>query len=270
MVEDYLFLRKNVVDVDAAVIGISKTRWIALTDSEACTERAQDVMRQHHFDLVPIVTNDDIVSEYYQTETWNNFDSIQRKEIDYDDVIPVQTPLYIVIKSLAKEKRLFYFLTHHNRVTGLISFIHLNKRQVRIYIYALITELETRLSRLICSRISEKEIEKYVQNKDADNRYFKDKERGIESELMEYLYLSDLINIISKNNLYEVLGYPSRKKFGSSLGSINTLRNEVAHPTRTLISNITSIEKLWNKIENIERILFRLRQFHDKSNINTS
>ncbi len=270
MVEDFLYLRKNVVDVDAAVIGISKTRWIALTDSEACIEKAQEIMRQHHFDLVPIVTNDDIVSGYYQTETWNNYDAIQRKEMDYDDVIPVQTPLHIVIKSLAKEKRLFYFLTHHNRVTGLLSFIHLNKRQVRIYIYALITELETRLSGLIRSRISEEEIEKYVQNKDAANRYFTDKERGIESELMEYLYLSDLINIISKNNLYGALGYPSRKRFGNSLGSINTLRNEVAHPTRTLISTSESIEKLWNKIEDIERILFRLRQFHDKLTIGAS
>ena len=270
MVEDFLFLRKNVVDVDAAVIGISKSRWIALTDSEACREKAHNIMRQHHFDLVPIVTNDDIVSGYYQTETWNNYDSIERKEMDYDDVIPVQTPLHVVIKSLAREKRLFYFLTQHNRVTGLLSFVHLNKRQVRIYIYALITELETRLSCLIRSKIREEEIERYVQNKDADNRYITDKERGIESELMEYLYLSDLINIISKNNLYGVLGYPSRKKYGSSLGSINTLRNEVAHPTRTLISNITSIEKLWNKIEDIERILFRLRQYQEKSTIITN
>lgn len=267
MIEDFFFLRKNVVDVDAAVIGISKTRWVALTYSEACIDRAQNVMRRNQFDLLPIVTNDEIVSGYYQTKTWNNYESIQRKEIDYEDVIPVQTPLQIVIKSFAKEKRLFYFLTHENRVTGLISFIHLNKRQVRIYIYALITELETRLSCLIRLRMKEEEILKIVKNKEVKERYLTDKERGIESELMEYLYLSDLINILAKNNLYKVLGYPSRKKFESSLGPINSLRNEVAHPTRTLIASVESIEKLWNKIEGIERILFRLRQCDDKSTI---
>jgi hypothetical protein len=265
MIEDFFFLRKNVVDVDAAIVGISKTRWVALPHMEASIDRAQEIMQQQQFDLLPIITKDGIVCEYFQTADWNNYDKIQRKEIDYDDIIPLQTPLRTVIKSFAKEKRLFYFLTNENRVSGLISVVHLNKRQVRILIFSLISELEIRLSSLIRLRMREEEILKMVGNKDVKQRYSEDKEHGIESDLMEYLYFSDLISIIAKNDLYKILGYPSRKKFENALGPINNLRNEVVHPTRSLIARAKSVGKLWDKLETIERNLFRLRQCDDKT-----
>ncbi len=66
--------------------------------------------------------------------------------------------------------------------------------------------------------------------------------------------------IIAKKHLYGVLGYPSRKTFEKSLGPINNLRNEAAHPTRSLITDANAVDKLWNKVETIERNLFRLRQ----------
>jgi hypothetical protein len=225
MIEDFFFIRKNVVDVDAAVIGISKIRWVALKHSEANIDRAKNVMRQNQFDLLPIVTRDEIVCEYFQTETWNNYESVQRRDIEYKDVIPMQTPLQIVIKSFAKEKRQFYFLTHESRVTGLVSFVHLNKRQVRIFIFALISELETRLSCLIRLGMNGDDILKNIGKEEVKERYASDKEQGIESELMEYLYFSDLINLIAKNNLYKELGYPSRNIFEKEFNPINILRN---------------------------------------------
>ena len=78
MHEDFFFLRENVVDVDAAVVGISKSRWTALSHEVASLERAQEVMRQHQFDVLPIVAGDEIVREYFETETWNKVETIDR------------------------------------------------------------------------------------------------------------------------------------------------------------------------------------------------
>ena len=223
-------------------------------------ERAQEVMQENHFDVLPIMGNDDIVREYFKTEIWNNYDSIIREEIEYGDVIPFQTPLRTVIKSFAIEERLFYFLTNESRVTGLISVVNLNCRQVRIFVFGLISELEIRLSELIRSKMREEEILELGIKEEVKDRYFSDKERGLEPDLMEYLYLSDLINIIAKKHMYKVLGYPSRNAFEKALGPINDLRNEAAHPTRSLVSSADSANKLWNKIETVESNLFRLRQ----------
>ncbi len=113
---------------------------------------------------------------------------------------------------------------------------------------------------MIRSRMSEQEILDIGIKEEVSQLYFSDQERGLEPDLMEYLYLSDLINIIAKKHLYGVLGYPSRKTFEKSLGPINNLRNEAVHPTRSLITDANGVDKLWNKVETIERNLFRLRQ----------
>lgn len=264
MIEDHFFLKNNVVDIDAAVVGVSKTRWVNISEQEANLSQAQEMMSRHRFDVLPIVANDGSIKEYFHTKTWNDYSSIEQKKIDYNDVISFRTPLRSLIRDFAKEKRLFYFLANEERIVGLVSVANLNCRQVRTFIFSLISELEVRLSQFISSVMSETEILSSGIGENSKKRYNSDKEEGLDPELMEYLYLSDLINIIGKRNLFNVLDYPSKTKLQDSLGRINCLRNQAAHPTRSLITNADSIGKLWDKIEIIERCLFRLRQVKRK------
>ncbi|MDR9404390.1 MAG: hypothetical protein RI580_13215 [Halothece sp. Uz-M2-17] len=112
MLEDYFFLKKEIVAVNAAVVGTSKERWIALLEEEASLEQAKRIMSQHRFDILPVVNHNGGVKTYFQTKTWNNYELIEHKKIDYEDLISFQTPLHLVIKNFAQEQRSYYFLVN--------------------------------------------------------------------------------------------------------------------------------------------------------------
>jgi hypothetical protein len=75
---------------------------------------------------------------------------------------------------------------------------------------------------------------------------------------VEYLYLSDLINIILKKKLCGRLGY-SQTLFKNKLGALNDLRNAVAHPACSIITDKHPVDKLWERIDRVEEALFVLR-----------
>jgi hypothetical protein len=58
--------------------------------------------------------------------------------------------------------------------------------------------------------------------------------------------------------LYNDVGY-SKKRFETMLGSLVSLRNRVAHPTRTLVNAGQPVKRLWNRIDRAEELIFQLR-----------
>lgn len=264
MLDDFYFLKESVVDVNAAIVGISKSRWIAIEENLATQEQAIEIMRAEHFDVLPI-TSGSAVKEYFQTEKWNDYSSISRKSITHRDVIPLHTNVRELIKGFASKSRLFYFLSNENRIAGLVSIANLNSRQVKIYLFSLLSELEIRLGTFIAEKVSEDELlamtfgdddtERYEEIK---ARYKEDKKNGVEVAFVEYLYLSDLINITVEKDLYLTLGY-GKSQFKKDFGSLNELRKAVAHPNRSIITKANSVERLWQRIDRIEEALFRLR-----------
>jgi hypothetical protein len=262
--EDAHFLREGVIDINAAVVGISKARWMGIEESEGTEEQAAAIMRLHRFDILPIVDGAE-VKKYFYTDEWNDYSSISQKPVTHRDVLPFHTHIRDVIKGLAVESRDLYFLHNERRIVGLISVANLNCRQVKVYLFSLLSELEVRLADFIAKHISEdellkmifgaKEREKYEKVKE---RYQEDKMAGNDAHFVEYLYLSDMINIIAKQKLYEQLGYQSRTCFAKNLGSLNDLRHAVAHPSRSIVTDKHSVEKLWDRIDRVEEALFLL------------
>ena len=221
-------------------------------------------MSENRFDILPLVVRDQAV-EFYKTKVSNNFDSIERGKIAMKDVRPLDTPIREIIKGFATEDRQFYFLNFHNRVTGLITIGNLNCRQVQIYIFGLICDLERKLGFFINKNLKSNKIQEYLREKAIEN----EKIRGIlehynelvkadlENDLMEHLFLVDFFNIISAFKLYEILDYS--KKEWERMSSINDLRHKIAHPTRSLLDAKDTVERLWRRIERIEDLTFRLR-----------
>lgn len=261
--EDAHFLREGVVDINAAVVGISKARWTCIEDSDTAKEQAAAIMHQHRFDVLPIVNGTE-VKKYFRTHEWNDYSSISQETITHRDVIPFHTHIRDVIKGLAVESRGFYFLHNERRIVGLISVVNLNCRQVKVYLFSLLSELEVRLGNFIASHVSEDELLKMTfgkkekeKHEDVKKRYQEDKTTGVDTRFVEYLYLSNLINIIIERKLYERLGY-SRTRFEKRLGSLNDLRHAVAHPARSIITDKHPVEKLWERIDRVEEALFIL------------
>jgi hypothetical protein len=261
--DDAHFLREGVVDINAAVVGVSKTRWTAIEESDATKENAIAIMKQHRFDVLPVVEGEE-VKRYFYTDKWNNFSSISEETITHRDVIPFHTHIRDVIKGFASESRNFHFLTNERRIVGLISVVNLNCRQVKVYLFSLLSELEVSLGKFIAENIPEEQLlnmtlgEKVTEkHEDVKKRYQADKAKGVEVPFVEYLYFSDLANIVIKKGLHEKLGY-SRTLFEKNFGSLTDFRNVVAHPARSIITDEHSVKKLWERIDRIEEALFTL------------
>jgi len=87
--------------------------------------------------------------------------------------------------------------------------------------------------------------------------YRSDVKNGVDVPFTEYLYLSNFIRIIRKLGLHKNLGYSGTQY--DKLGSLIELRNQVAHPNRSIITQPDSVRKLWWRIVRIEEAVDKLK-----------
>lgn len=257
---DDLFLRTGAIDVDAAVIGVGRSRWKAV-DSSTSPDEAAQIMKHHRFDVLPIDESPEKpVYGYFHTKHWGDWseNSVEADQITYRDLLPATIGILELIERLVKQERLFFFLTYHHRIVGLVSVANLNSRQVNFYLFALICEFESRLARLVRLNLSEDTLKAQLDEQAREN-FERDTAQDFENDIVQYLYLSQLINIVRTKDLYKALGYTGRTNF-EKLNSLNDLRNQVMHPVRSLVTDQASLNKLWERIEKLQDALFRLRQ----------
>ena len=262
MLVDQHFLRDIVVDTTAAVVGIGRSRWQAAAENGQSQDQVLDLMRRHRFDILPVEPTavvDSEVRTFYSTREWGNFTSIERRKINHDDVIRFDTPIRELIKLFADQLRNFFFLSSENKIVGLVTIANLNCRQVNIYLFSLLAELEVLLAKLVSENVENKLLEEYI---DADPklapRREEDRKVGTDLPAVEYLYLSSLINVMTKEGLHKELGYSSRKAFDRNFGPLVKLRNTVAHPTKSIVSGPDGIKQLWKRINLLEMALQKL------------
>jgi hypothetical protein len=262
MIHELQFSREIIVDINAAVVGISSNCWVAISTDEATDGKAQQIMKQNGFDILPIV-NGEIVREYFITKSWNDYSSVIRHSITHRDVIPFLTGISDVVRAFANNKRLFYFLSAENQIVGLISVTNLNSRQVQIFIFSLLCELETLLAKFLSANTSEENLKILLKAKCTDSRYNevikrfeRDKLKGMDAEFVEYIYLSDLLQIMNEGCWKQL---KISEESWNELQEIKVWRNRVAHPTQSLIREPTDVKRLWKTLDRIEEVLFQLR-----------
>jgi hypothetical protein len=267
MIEDSFFLDDGHVKITAASVGISKLRWTSVKEQEIDNGLHFQLMKKNRFDHLPIVPDNGPITEYFKTEIPNQFDKITRNRINYDDIISLDTDIRDVIDKFANKNRTFYFLHYQKRISGLITLGNLNCRQVQVYLFSHICELERKLSYFLNNQLSNQEIENWVQSKIIDGdpkckykliieNYKSLEDSSLENHLTEQLFLVDFFNIITNKKLFVNLDYDKSK--WQELSSINELRKRIAHPTRSLIDKENNIFKLQERIKKMEELTFRL------------
>ncbi len=264
MNDDIHFLRETVVNIDAAVVGISSSSWVSAS-AESTEESARSIMEPNRFDILPI-ENPKGVREYFKTDIYNQYSAISRHAIGHRDVVPFSTPIRTIVERFSIDKRTFLFLVNERRIVGLITLSNLNCRQVSIYLFSLFTELEVKIGNLLMKNCKEDEIKNltfensnYPKHRGIKNRYKEDKENGVEIPVVEYLYLSDLINLIETKKFYRDIGLQDDEESKKILKDLNKTRNTAAHPIKSIILDLDSCCELWKQIELVENILFYLR-----------
>jgi hypothetical protein len=134
---------------------------------------------------------------------------------------------------------------------------------VKVFLFNLIAELELVLTALVAQHLSDATLLAMAEGRTGDfaesrNYYEKAKGEGVDAPFVEYLTLSTLINLIASQGLYKTLGY-TRTRF-EKLGSLRKLRNDVAHPARSLVTNPSSCVGLWRKLQLLEEVLGQSRE----------
>lgn len=272
MIEELFYLDGGHVKITAASVGISQSRWINISHQDIKNDNYKILMKSARLDVLPICDQNGAVSSYFKTDRPNFYDKISRHSISYKDVLPLDTSIPDVIKSFVTENRRFYFLTLHNKITGLITLGNLNCRQVQVYIFALICELERALGEFVDEELTDEQLENLISKKAKTNdKYVKILQHykelissDLENKLTEHLFLIDFFLVIEHFNLNTKLSYS--KNEWTAFKSINELRNLVAHPTRSLLDKNNDIERLWNRIRKIEELVFRLDQWRQNRN----
>ena len=260
---DSEFLREPLTKVTAAIIGISAERWEFVSAAEATNEDAARIrMRAKRFDVLPIVGDVGPIG-YFETDSWNKYDSISRKAILEQDLISYDTDIREVVRRFAIEHRNFFFLSDKETIIGFLSIVNLNCRQAKLYFFNLMMELELALAGLVGEHLADDELRSMACSNDGEfakslRRYEADRRRGVDVPLVEYLTFSSLLNVAGRRRLFCKWGY-SRTAF-ERLGSLTEIRDPVAHPARSLVRDGDSCADLWKRLQRLEQALVKARK----------
>ena len=277
MTEDIFYQDEGQFKITAASVGVSKLRWKSIKHNEIISNLHIELMEKNRFDHLPVEEVDGSVIKFFKTAVPNKYDKIDELKININDIIALDTNIRDVIEKFATQNRTFFFLRYQKTISGLITLGNLNCKQVQIYIFSLVCELERELGDFLNHFLSEKDITEWLNRKIKENiqnekyknillSYANLIDSDLENNLTEHLFLVDLFKIINDTNLYLQLDYS--KLEWEKMKSVNELRNRIAHPTRSLIDADNTIFKLHERISKIEDLTFRLstikrdRKFH--------
>lgn len=252
MIEKHFFKRPMNIEISVATLGINKDDWFC-HEPGMQTEFVKDTMIKNGYDIAPIVNKQGKFRKYYSLEENKE---LKVETIENEDRLYYLTHVSDAIWKMNNEKRKHYFLSNgkdKDDIIGLLSLSNFNNREFYVYLFSLISYIEKELAKLIDSDYREafRVLEKKANNEDLkkqlniiNERYNKDKLNDAENNYKEYLYLHHLLWLISSESNYKLLEYSNESDFIKHTGKIKNIRNNVAHPIKSLVRNLNDLENL--------------------------
>jgi hypothetical protein len=269
MIEKQFFKRYMNIEISVAIIGINRDDWFCHKPGMK-TEFVKDTMLKNGFDIAPIVNKNGKFEKYYYLEENKE---LTVKNIEEDDKLYYLTHVSDAIWKMNNNKRKHFFLSNsknENDVVGLLSLSNFNCREFYVYLFSLISYIEKELANLVESDDQEafKVLASKANNEDLKKqlnliveRYEKDKINDAENNYKEYLYLNHLLWLISSENKFKLLGYKNESDFIKQTGKIKNIRNNVAHPVKSLVNNLNDLENLQIGLSKIYDLKNRLENY---------
>lgn len=260
-------------------LGIHVNKWIDydIVSFNKSNADAAEIMRKYSIDILPLK---DSIGTYNQYATTSKSGDYVAKDIVLKDINLAKESIYYlthvkdVIRLMVEKERWFYFLSNHTSVVGIVTLSDFNKKQLYPWLYQKLVDLEQNLSRKLCSEFSLIIILQKIEQlslgpnaqgksfKDPWKRYQKDKKKNSDAGITEYIFLSQFIVLFKEFGLYKKLGYSSCTDFENAYKSLKNIRNTIAHPTKSLISDHSSLIVLWNGIQKMDELNQRLTINH--------
>jgi hypothetical protein len=252
------------IEVSASQIGISKWDWISTKSTEE--KLAVEIMENNRFDVLPIENPDGTCNSYFSTQEWNIYTSLNKNKINDAQTIYYRMSLKDLIRKFKNDDRHYYFLTDHDQILGLVSYVNLNCQLVYNYLFFIIADIERSVSSILKNYVDQEKI--ISEFKKSDDQHLLDLANGFQkniddnndNDIFQHMYLqtvgialkkfvSDLPNEFKPLNKYS-------SKFGTQ-GVYNLVRQKVMHPVRPILSDkksINQIDELLNDYIEIKNI----------------
>ncbi|MEP1304467.1 MAG: hypothetical protein ABJK11_14815 [Balneola sp.] len=258
-IQDY-FLNAPLVDVTAAHIGINKWDWEYSEKRDI--NHAKSIMKSNRYDVLPIVNSNNEIEQYYSTTEWNNYSTIDLKEIDNSCCVYYRLSIEDLISKMHLENRNYYFLINHSTVVGLVSLVNFSCQSAYNFFFQTISNTERKLSMLLKTELDELEVISTLRkstdkiNQDLVKQYDTAVNNGVDASIFEMTYLNTLGYLISKFkdslDSYEQLEPYTKYLLSSGLFSI--VRNTIMHPVKGIINEDVNISNLYEFITENTRL----------------
>lgn len=270
MIEKYSFKAKFIFEPNAASIGISSDDWYCHRPGMTRDE-VRTTMKENKYDIVPIVNTQGAVTSYF-TLNGNNTNEIYSSKITQGDTIYYLTHIKDVIWLMTLNKRSHYFLSNYQNeeIIGLISLSNLNCREFNLYLFSMLAFIEKELSNLISTNEGDAlEFLKFKFNdengtnqlKSIQVRISEDRDRNIDNDFKEYLYIHHLVQLVVKENQFERIGYSTAQDFVANTKPLKEIRNTVAHPVKSLVRNFEDLAILQKGLSKLYELKFNLEKY---------
>lgn len=261
------FTRSINLDITAATIGINSDNWYCFNPGMK-REDVRDIMLQKNYDVVPIFNKRKVFNNYFTLTKKDSFTLLVNK-IKLEDKLYYLTHIRDVIWQMNKKEKTHFFLSNghdENDIVGLLSLSNYNCREFYVYLFSLISYIEREFAGLIESdkikgfqilaRMSHsKELKE--QLKTVTDRFEQDVRNENENDYKEYLYLHQLKFLIIEEKKYVKLGYKNSNDFDSGTKYLKDLRNNIAHPVKSIVRNL-------NDLKNLELGMNKLYEFKER------
>ena len=184
--------------------------------------------------------------------------------INQEWFITSDTPIPDLVNLFIDKKKPAFLVVQYNDIIGLVTPADLNKLCSRVYIYSLIGSVELMLTRLIHNVITLPdfnilELLSTERSNEILTLVNKLQSQNVDIDLVQLLYLSDLLTIVEKTPvLRKKLGFLSRKTTEKELSGINDLRNKTMHLVQPILSKMPDdLKTLHKRLKRIRTLLLK-------------
>lgn len=169
------------------------------------------------------------------------------------------------------------FLTNgkgENDIVGLLSLSNFNCREFYVFLFSLVSYIEREFAALIESdkETGFRTLTTFSHTEDLKDqleiikqRFKDDEEKENENNYKEYLYLHHLIFLIKSEKQFKKLGYKNGEEFEKGTKYLRDIRNNVAHPVRSLVRNLKDLENLDIGLQKLYEFKGRLDKYLKKT-----
>ena len=181
----------------------------------------------------------------------------QEKPQDIQDDQFVQPGLHLleVMEKLVEHP---FLLVEKDGEHEIINLSNLNKREVKDFLYPLLSELAEELAYRIEDYYEDSEHMFGMVSEFTLGTWFKARQDDVELHIAEFLTLSNMIGVIKGHRpLMDSCGFDDNDDV-DELNGVEDLRNKVMHGNRTLVDDTETLKKHLDRISRAQKTVHRL------------